>query len=801
MNSIFRYLLSALLLLHFGSAFALDAKTDSLAQAPYPVAQISNETENTQRFVRNVNAQFNSKESVALLDSTRLAEISKVSKISEHFAGDKFDKLEARQTENLQGMLRKEYEELNKMRQAMGERTSQIDNQLTQGQLQRSRWKTTLNTDAKNLPPSIITRIKKNIELLDSIISQLNEQSNSLLYHQDELTNAILLIEELQTKVKQKLDNYRTQIYDSNNLPIWKIHTLSSDSISASENIKTSLRSKKYSLKAYRDTYSHLLLFWLVSFLLLAALFLRIRHNFSKKAAAGETKNENDTPYPIITAGFLSTLLTMMNYPNAPSLIQSILQLTLIVPTLTLIPALWTRLPFKYFVFAIFTVAIAVATDTFNDLAVVNRLLMLANSILLISMYSTLLGWLRNHDRHHRSIPLNFTMLWVGMGAIVLSLISNILGNTYLMSVFFSGSITAVFGGVLVYSVRRLVYNNIVLMVEDQVLGKMNIFENQSEIILTHAKKIIKALSVFLWCVLVAKSFVVFNPIYDALLKLLNNSWELGSMSISLGNIAAFVITFLLAMYLSKLIRFVLEGEVFPRTNTSRGVAGAVLMLVRLTLVAVGIILAMGAADIDVSNITIIFGALGVGIGFGLQTIFNNLASGIILAFERPIKAGDMIQIHSLNLWGEVKEIGIRASTITTFDGADVIVPNGNLLANELINWTHSNHRRRQEILIGVAYGTDLDRAKDILTEVISNQVGVMKNPEPYVVFTGFGDSSLDFCIRFWTHFNDGLTVKSAAGIAIDNAFKQAGIEIPFPQRDLHIIQKGDSSLNVKQSL
>jgi potassium efflux system protein len=223
-------------------------------------------------------------------------------------------------------------------------------------------------------------------------------------------------------------------------------------------------------------------------------------------------------------------------------------------------------------------------------------------------------------------------------------------------------------------------------------------------------------------------------------------------------------------------------------------------MIVRLILITLGFVLAFGAAEIDMSNVAIIFGALGVGIGFGLQNIFNNLVSGLILAFERPIQVGDIIQIASLNLMGEVKDIGIRASVVRTFDGAEVVVPNGNLISNELINWTLSDQRRRQEIIVGVAYGTDINNVLEILNEVISDHENVLKNPAPLIIFAGFGDSSLNFRVLFWTRFDVGLTTKSAVGVAIDEAFKKAGVEIPFPQRDLHLRSVSDSINLLKES-
>ena len=315
----------------------------------------------------------------------------------------------------------------------------------------------------------------------------------------------------------------------------------------------------------------------------------------------------------------------------------------------------------------------------------------------------------------------------------------------------------------------------------------LNVFKNFPDEILKWSFKLLTYSAVIYWLVATAKRYLIYSPIYEWISSILTSKLELESFSFSLGNIFSFIITLTATIYISKFIRFILEDEVYTHFELPRGLGGAITMLVRLILLAFGFILAFGAAGIDISNITIIFGALGVGIGFGLQNIFNNLVSGLILAFERPIQVGDVLQISSLDLMGEVKEIGIRASVIRTFDGAEVIVPNGNLISNEMVNWTLSDRRRRQELVVGVSYGTDLKMVLEILDEVVAKQDGVIKNPSPFIIFRGFGDSSLDFRVMFWTHFDDGLKVKSCVGVAIDNAFKEANITIPFPQRDLHI--------------
>jgi small-conductance mechanosensitive channel len=177
---------------------------------------------------------------------------------------------------------------------------------------------------------------------------------------------------------------------------------------------------------------------------------------------------------------------------------------------------------------------------------------------------------------------------------------------------------------------------------------------------------------------------------------------------------------------------------------------------------------------------------MSVGIGFGLQNIFNNLVSGLILLFERPIQLGDTVQVGQLT--GNVKSIGLRSSNVTTFEGAEVIVPNGQLVSNEVINWTLSDQKRRLEITVGVAYGSDPEQVHKLLNDIVNNHMDLLKDPEPLVVFNDMGESALKFTLYFWiADYNLGRQIKSDILFSIFRVFKENNIEIPFPQHDLHL--------------
>jgi len=199
-----------------------------------------------------------------------------------------------------------------------------------------------------------------------------------------------------------------------------------------------------------------------------------------------------------------------------------------------------------------------------------------------------------------------------------------------------------------------------------------------------------------------------------------------------------------------------------------------------------GALVALTAAGFKMTQLAFIFGALGVGIGFGLQNVVNNFVSGLILMFERPIQPGDVVEITGTS--GRVREIGMRATTIKTFDGADVVVPNGTLLSEKLTNWTLLDKNRRIDIDIGVAYGSDPAQLSAILQRTALQTPGIVTSPEPVVLFMGFGASALNFSVRAWTYdYDNSATIRSDLVTRIYAALNEARIEMPFPQQDVHL--------------
>ena len=288
------------------------------------------------------------------------------------------------------------------------------------------------------------------------------------------------------------------------------------------------------------------------------------------------------------------------------------------------------------------------------------------------------------------------------------------------------------------------------------------------------------------WVTATLYSLRVFDLVKTKLYAISGFTIEAGSISITIGGIVLFCGSVYLSFWIARTIRSVLAEDVLPKMTLPRGVANSVSTMSYYSLLMLGLLVALTAAGFQMSQLALVVGALSVGIGFGLNTVINNFVCGLILMIERPIQPGDTIELSGT--MGKIRDIGIRTTTITTFDGADVLVPNGLLLSEKLTNWTLSNRRRRIEVAVGVAYDCAPREVQALLLEVAHKIAGVSLEPPPAVVFAGFGESSLNFVVRVWTDdFDLGGDIGSEMALEIHAALKAAGIEIPFPQRDLHI--------------
>jgi len=262
--------------------------------------------------------------------------------------------------------------------------------------------------------------------------------------------------------------------------------------------------------------------------------------------------------------------------------------------------------------------------------------------------------------------------------------------------------------------------------------------------------------------------------------------FAIGGVTISLTDIGTAILVFAGGMFLTGRVCRLLDQKVLPRTNLDPGVRNSLATGAGYVGVVLAALIAVAVAGIDLSSLAIVAGALSVGIGFGLQNIVNNFVSGLILLAERPIKVGDWVVVGAQQ--GIVKHISVRATEIQSFDRSSVILPNSELLSQSVVNLTHKDKSGRIEVRVGVSYGSDVEKVRETLLACASNHAEVVSWPKPLVFFLDFGASSLDFVLyAFLSDVEKRLGVASELRFAIDKAFRENGIEIPYAQTEVHI--------------
>jgi potassium efflux system protein len=266
----------------------------------------------------------------------------------------------------------------------------------------------------------------------------------------------------------------------------------------------------------------------------------------------------------------------------------------------------------------------------------------------------------------------------------------------------------------------------------------------------------------------------------------LNKGISIGKTKITVLNVCYVIIFLLLVSYLSRIIRKGLRDEVLPRTRLDIGARASLVNVVVYSIWVLGIYTGINILGIDLSSLAFMAGALGIGIGFGLQNIVSNFVSGIILLFDPAIQVGDMVQVG--DDWGTISRINIRTTVVQTFDNASLIIPNSHMLSDRVTNWSYKDPKVRRQVDVGVAYGSDVQLVRKVLLEMADDMPEVLKDPAPRVDFMDFGDSALIFRVRFWIGSPAfWLTAPTELRFRIDEEFKKNGIEIAFPQQDIHV--------------
>jgi potassium efflux system protein len=376
---------------------------------------------------------------------------------------------------------------------------------------------------------------------------------------------------------------------------------------------------------------------------------------------------------------------------------------------------------------------------------------------------------------------------------IIIALVANLIGSVKLSDLLLTSIIKTLLMGVVTVTIVIILNSLLILLIKGKRAKSIPIFEQLKKLIDKRIKPLINWGGMIFWVIITLQIFGLLKAMRYWFDELMDTSFVVAGASISIGGIISFALIAVFTFVIARFVKNLFKDEWVSNSKLKQGTASALSMTIRYIIVAFGIYLALNAAGLNMNEFGFMAGALGVGIGFGLQNIVLNFIAGIILAFEQPIHVGDVIEVDQF--MGRVTEIGVRASKIMTWSGSEVIVPNGQLISNKVVNWTLTDQKRRLEINFKTAIEADPEMVIDILRETAEEHPNTLKTPLPMALFNGFGDSSLDFTLYCWVDFSISLSAKSEIAVNAHKTLAKAGIPTPVSMHKFQISQDINKNL------
>lgn len=796
------------------SAQQNDNTTTSVSPTPAPtpiaVSAINSESDRTLSRIREIQGNINDLRVPTAIVPGLESIVSEIEQLRETQASV------AEGPTNLEAITSREREwqtvknRLATWRTSLDERTRTLDDRIAEIRGLRERWAEAVSklkvgsadegnsnqaadgsASAENVPPEVIARAEE-------IVAALTDLEKAAGEKRAEFLAVGVRISELESDVDAELsDSKRSRerelanIFSQDSRPFWDESWASAFSGVGSE-IRQTLTRQVTELSAYaRRSPQRFVAHGVLLLTLIGVLFWTRRR--IAPLVEDEPKLQRPAAFfqmPIAAGLVLSMIFIGVLYPQAPRLLTTLIGAAVIVPGILILRRI-IESPLNYLLYGLLGLYLADRLrDILQELPVVARALF---SLEMIAACAFLI-WFYRSKRVERSVEAASFGLFKTVrrfvpfvaGVLGIALAANLLGFVSLSYLIGNGALRSAYAALLLYTFVQILISGVAFLLRVWPLSLLSSVRNNRLRVRTTITRGLNWLAILVWVVIVLGLFSIQDVVYGLVADVIGFTVNIGEISFNIGDVLLFVLMIWVAVLISRFVRFVLEEDVFPRMDLGAGVAYAISSVIHYLVLISAFLIAIAAVGFEISRFAIVAGAVGLGLGFGLQNIINNFVSGLILLFERPVKVGDTVQIGEH--MGSLKRIGLRASVVRKVDGSDVIVPNSHLISEEVINWTMMDERRRIDIPVGVAYGTDPKRVLDLLADVPRGNEMIMTEPAPRALFIGLGESSLDFELRFWTDDTDGwVALRSDMVTEVYNRLTAANIEIPFPQRDLNI--------------
>ena len=674
-------------------------------------------------------------------------------------------------------------------RKLLTDRADQLQSQISLLDQEQAIWQATQDSIHDTAGIEVVAaRVQHELDGIRDLRLRAQTQLNQVLTQQNELSETGRKVSDTLARLSDTEASLRVSIFAQDGAPLWSPQSFTGETRHAEVLLNRSASQEFVTAREFvRARGAGLIFLPIIYGLALAAAFRLRRYLQTRTGPAIPSEAHQVFGHPFAMALLAVLLLSAPFIQSAPFSIVSVIYLLWIGLLARLTPIL-VNAEMRPPVYLLLGLNLLELLRSVLPLGLGLRRVVL--TLLMLAVLAAF-GWLTRPARLRLVALSKWPRLIIriatraGLIFIALALIANIFGFVSLSRVLGIGTLLSAFLATSQYFVVRIALLALSALLESPWLSYLA--SDTRRAIHLWSRRILILIAVIIWW---TRSqlyvFILQEGIRTTATSALDFSIGLGRIQFTVGDVLAVLLILIIGFVFAKAFSSIVRNVLLARFPLQRGMPYAASKVTYYILSVLVLLAAVSAAGVDLNKFTVITGALGVGVGFGLQDIVKNFASGLILLFERPIRVDDVIELTGMV--GTVRRIGARSSTIVTFQGAEVIVPNSNLVSTQVINWTLSSQRRRIEIMVGVAYGTDPERVLRLLVaEAVAHQ-SVMTDPAPEAFFMGFGDSSLNFELRFWSERQDNwFQLKSDVTVAVARALAEAGIEIPFPQRDLHL--------------
>lgn len=767
------------------------AKTEPPPSAPVPMAEIARRAEEVDDFRRSVDATVAPSARIASIESQLPALDTRIAERRDRMQLALSTRPSLLTLDALAESWQETRVELTGWVDTLTARAILLDQQRARLQALKETWaRTRADVGVAGAPKPIVDRTDGVLAGIETTRQRLDSARAETLVLQDRVARQLSRTQEAIVEVAQARRHVTVELFMRESPPIWAVQRLTiAEGLAA---VRATIETQRAGVHQFvRDEIGRAAAHAVAVLALGVVLWIVRRRARLEPPDAPLSSLAPLLVHPFAAAFVIGFISSFLIYTSGPRIARTFAEVGALVPLTLILRRLVPppAVPAIYALTGFFLVDRI--RDLFIGLPVIERYFLLLE----VLAAAIVLAWFvrAGRSRHvtDELAPVKRGAARAAMGlALVgfsIAFVSDVFGNMSLARLVASGLFSSGYLALMLIAARRLASGAVSFALRVRPLRRLRMVQRHRPLIEGRTLRILRRVSVAVWLVGTLNYFGLLAPAWAGSQRLLEVQLSRGAFSISVGDILAFAVTLWVSFLLSSFIRFVLEEDVFPHVHLQPGVPYALSTFVRYAVVIVGFVIALLVLGVNLDRVTVLGGALGVGVGFGLQNIVNNFVSGLIVLFERPVRVGDSVQIRDIQ--GEIRRIGIRSSTVVAWEGAEVIVPNSMLVAEQVINWTPTIYHRRLDVPVGVAYGAGPDEVVKLLTDVAGAHPDVIAQPAPQALFLGFGDSALRFELRAWTNRLDrfGL-IKSELGIAVFRALRGAGISIPFPQHEVRLL-------------